>query len=144
MFAPQIGWQYIHAFAVFGNGAARYFQTLSGKFLLNSCIRERFTRIFVGDQLPDKLFNSAAGNIFAGSIFVAAGKEETVLFNALRGIQVLVGDRAADSSFVQIKLLRNFCHGHRLQISYAMAEKIRLSDGNNVGYPCKGILPQFQ
>ena len=78
MTPPQIGWRYIQTFAVFGNRAPRDVQAMLTEQFAQSLVRKRFARIFCCDQFADLFFDATAGNIFAVSGSVAAGKEKFI------------------------------------------------------------------
>src|SRR5258705_6150980 len=103
-------------------------------------IAVRFARVFRGDDATDFLLDAFARNIFAVAAAQSTLEKELELKKALWCVHIFVGRRAAHGGFVHVNIFGDVAQHHRLEIAYAMVEKLVLKFENALGDPKQSLL----
>ena len=98
----------VHAFAVFGDGAARDFVSLFVEQVGDFLVGERFFGFFAVDDFGNQRFDGDDGLVVAFAVFELCREEVAQLKNAAFADEVFAIDRAADGAFVDVQHFRDF------------------------------------
>ena len=129
----------VHAFAVFGDGAARDFVSLFVEQVGDFLVGERFRRVFFGDDVGDERFDGDDGLVVAFAVFELCREEVAQLKNAAFADEVFAIDRAADGAFVDVEHFRDFLSRERAHCRFAFLEEVLLQGDDDVGDAADGV-----
>ena len=129
----------VHAFAVFGDGAARDFVSLFVEQVGDFLVGERFFGFFAVDDFGNQRFDGDDGLVVAFAVFELCREEVAQLKNAAFADEVFAIDRAADGAFVDVQHFRDFLPGERPHRRFAFLEEVLLQGDDDVGDAADGV-----
>jgi hypothetical protein len=136
----EVGGEDVEFGAVFGDGAAREGNAAFAQDFDDFLVGERFVGVFAGDEVLDGVFDAGVGHDFACRCLVAGGEEEFKVEEAVGGLDVFVGDGAADGGFVDADDFGDLIHGEGLEVGDAVVKEVALALYNFGGDVVDGLL----
>lgn len=124
--AAEGGGEDFHFVAVFGDGAAGDANAAGFEHGFQLVVGEGLGGVFAADQFTDDLFDAGAGHGAAVGGGDTAGEEGAQFDDALRAVEVLAGDGAADGGFVDAGGIGDLGHGHGPEVGAAEVEEVVL------------------
>ena len=128
----QVGGEDAELFAVFGDGAAGYFDAFCLEGFLDGGIGEGFLLVLAVDDFLNCLADAGVGDLFAFGGGVAGGEESAHFGDSVRGADVFSGHGAGDGGGVYADDFGDFVHGKRLEVPRAKLEEVLLVENNLV------------
>src|ERR1700687_2069160 len=127
-----MGARNLHIFPIFRDRSPRDLDTLRLQNAGDLFVSERAAWIFFFDQFLYAAFQDQERSAATLGPLHALREEIPQFENALRRVDIFIGDRAADGGRMHADLFGNFFDHHRLQLIDASLEKILLTRDDRV------------
>lgn len=122
----EMGGEDFEFFAVFGDGAAGYFEAFFGEGGNDGLVGEGGVSIFGFNDVLNGILDDLVGDALSVGGFVAGGEEVFHLEGAARGLHVFAIDGAADRGFVDANDVGDLGHGEGAELGDAVVEEVAL------------------
>ena len=120
-------------FAIFGDGAARDLNALFAEALGDLLVGERVRGVFIVNHFFDAALERKQRHFAALRPVHGFAEKIAELEDALRRVDIFIGDRAADGGRMHADFFGDFLDHHGLQMIGAVIEEISLAAQESIG-----------
>src|SRR5438067_12785067 len=122
----HVAWENVHLGTILGDGASRNGNAALAQNLDDLVIAQRRAAALMLHEVENALFHAGVAQRFTGRSLIATCEKVFHLENALRRGHVFAGYREANRGLMHADGFGDFCHGHRLQMRWAVLDEIAL------------------